>query len=150
MEVKSTPETKLFTGPIPWSWVCQTGQILAPLTITKITRKKPSNQSKVAWRPSNDESMTGQRLGTPTRTDGLEKCRLSASQPLVVSTYNVRTPYQYGKTHQLFTGCTDAGVDTVAVQEHRWITPDPMEELGSEDNNWAGRLITGLLGGQNI
>ena len=81
--------------------------------------------------------MTGQReLGTPTRTDGPEKCRLSAFKPLIVSTYNVRTLFQHGKTHQLFMSCTDAGIDIDGIQEHRLITTNPTEELWSDDKNW--------------
>ena len=82
--------------------------------------------------------MTGQReLGTPTRTDGPEKCRLSAFKPLIVSTYNVRTLFQHGKIHQLFMGCTDAGIDIVGIQEDRLITTNPTEELLSDDKNWV-------------
>ena len=107
--------------------------------ITKTTRKKRKcTKSKVAGRPSNDDSMTGHReLGKPTRTDGLEKSRLSAFKPLIVSTYNVRTLYQHGKTHQLFMGLNDAGVDIVGIQEHRLITTNPTEELWSDDKNWV-------------
>ena len=82
--------------------------------------------------------MTGHReLGTPSRTDGLENRRLSAFKPLNVSTYNVRTLHQHGKTHQLFAGCTDAGVDIIGIQEHRLITTNPTDELWSDDRNWV-------------
>ena len=82
--------------------------------------------------------MTDQReLGTPSRTVGLDYCRLSAFKPLTISTYNVRTLFQLGKTDQLFTGCVDAGVDIVGIQEHRLITPNPTEELWSDDRNWV-------------
>lgn len=109
--------------------------------ITKITRKKPSKRStrsKADGRPSTDDSMTGQReLGTPPRTVGPEKCRLSAFKPLVVSTYNVRTLYQQGKAHQLFMGCAATGIDIIGIQEHRLITNNPTEELWSDDRNWV-------------
>ncbi len=49
----------------------------------------------------------------------------------------MRTLYQQGKTHQLFVGCSDAGVDIVGVQEHRLITPFPTDELWSDDKNWV-------------
>jgi exonuclease III len=82
--------------------------------------------------------MTGQReLGKTSRTVGLEKCRLSAFTPFVVSTYNVRTLHQHGKIHQLFTGCTDAGIDIIGIQEHRLITTNPTDELWSDDKNWV-------------
>ena len=82
--------------------------------------------------------MTDQReLGTPSRTVGLDYCRLSVFKPLTISTYNVRTLFQLGKTDQLFTGCVDAGVDIVGIQEHRLITPNPTEELWSDDRNWV-------------
>ncbi|XP_072017149.1 uncharacterized protein [Amphiura filiformis] len=74
--------------------------------------------------------MTGQREpGTPSQTVGPDMSRLPTFKPLVVSTYNVRTLHQQGKTHQLFTGCSDAGVDIVGVQEHRLITSSPTDEL---------------------
>ncbi|XP_072043634.1 craniofacial development protein 2-like [Amphiura filiformis] len=57
--------------------------------------------------------------------------------PNTGSTYNVRTLHQQGKTHQLFTGCSDAGVDIVGVQEHRLITSSPTDELWSDDKNWV-------------
>ena len=53
---------------------------------------------------------------------GLQYIMSSTFKPLVVSTYNVRTLYQKGKPHQLFTGCNDAGVDIVGIQEHRLIS----------------------------
>ena len=34
-------------------------------------------------------------------------------------------------------GCPDAGVNIVGVQEHRLITPNPAEELWSDDRNWV-------------
>ena len=75
--------------------------------------------------------MPGQReLGTSTRTDCPEKCRLSAFKPLIVSTYNVRTLFQHGKTHQLFMGCTDAGKDIAGIQEHRLITTTQQRRYG--------------------
>ena len=63
--------------------------------------------------------------------------RLPTFKPLVVSTYNVRTLHQKGKSHQLFMGCNDAGVEIVGIQEHRLITSSPTEELWSDDKNWA-------------
>ena len=82
--------------------------------------------------------MTDQReLGTRSQNVGLDYCRLSAFKPLTISTYNVRTLFQLGKTDQLFTGCVDAGVDIVGIQEHRLITPNPTEELWSDDRNWV-------------
>ncbi|XP_072036972.1 craniofacial development protein 2-like [Amphiura filiformis] len=82
--------------------------------------------------------MTGQwEPGTPSQTVGPDMSRLPTFKPLVVSTYNVRTLHQQGKTHQLFTGCSDAGVDIVGVQEHRLITSSPTDELWSDDKNWV-------------
>ena len=82
--------------------------------------------------------MTGQReLGTPSRTAGLDYCRLSAFKPLVISTYNVRTLFQTGKLHQLFTGCFYVGIDIVGILEHRLITTSSTEEIWSEDRNWV-------------
>ena len=82
--------------------------------------------------------MTGQREpGTPSQTVGPDMSRLPTFKPLVVSTYNVRTLYQGGKPHQLFMGCTDAGVDIVGIQEHRLISSSPTEELWSDDRNWV-------------
>lgn len=106
--------------------------------ITKTTRKNLSTKSKAVRRPSTDDSMTGQReLGTTSRTVGPEKCRLSTFKPLIVSTYNVRTLYQQGKTHQLFMGCADAAIDIIGIQEHRLITTNPTDELWSDDRNWV-------------
>ena len=82
--------------------------------------------------------MTDQReLGTPSRTVGPDKSRLSAFKPLLVSTYNVRTLYQQGKSHQFFSGCNDIGLDIVGIQEHRLITTSPTDELWSDDRNWV-------------
>ena len=82
--------------------------------------------------------MTGQREpGTPSQTVGPDMSRLPTFKPLVVSTYNVRTLHQKGKPHQLFTGCNDAGVDIVGIQEHRLITSSPTDELWSDDKNWV-------------
>ena len=101
--------------------------------ITKTTRKT-RNKPKAAARQSTPDAMTDQReLGTPSRTVGLDYCRLSAFKPLTICTYNVRTLFQHGKTHQLFMGCADAGVDIIGIQEHRLITPNPTEELWSDD-----------------
>ena len=50
---------------------------------------------------------------------------------------NTSKGYQHGKTHQLFRGCTDAGVDIVGIQKHRLITTNPTEELWSGDKNWV-------------
>ena len=49
---------------------------------------------------------------------GSDYCRLSAFKTLVISTYNVRTLFQ--------TGCADAGIDMIGIQE-----------LRSEDRNWV-------------
>lgn len=108
-------------------------------SITKTTRKKLNKRSKADGRPSSDDSMTGQReLGTThARTVGPEPSRLSTFKPLIISTYNVRTLHQQGKTHQLFMGCSDAGIDIIGIQEHRLITKEPTEELWSEDKNWV-------------
>ena len=48
---------------------------------------------------------------------------------LVISTYNVSTLFQTGKLHQLFTGCADAGIDMIGIQEHWLFTTNPTEEL---------------------
>ena len=74
---------------------------------------------------------------TNARTVGPESSRLSTFKPLIISAYNVRTLHQQGKTHQLFTGCSDAGTDIIGIQEHRLITKEPTEELWSEDKNWV-------------
>ena len=80
----------------------------------------------------------GQReLGTTSQTAGLEPCRLSTFKPLIISTYNVRTLYQQGKTHHLFMGCSDVGIDIIGIQEHRLITKDRSDELWSDDKNWV-------------
>ena len=106
--------------------------------ITRTIRKKPNQRSKADRRPSPDDSMTGQReLGTTSQTVGPESCRLSTFKPLVISTYNVRTLHQQGKTHQLFMVCSDVGIDIIGIQEHRLITKEPTEELWSDDNNWV-------------
>ena len=34
-------------------------------------------------------------------------------------------------------GCADAGIDIIGIQEHRLITPNPTEELWSDDRNWV-------------
>ncbi|XP_072041209.1 craniofacial development protein 2-like [Amphiura filiformis] len=82
--------------------------------------------------------MTGQREpGTPSQTVGPDMSRLPTFKPLVVSTYNVRKLHQQGNTHQLFTDCSDAGVDIVDVQEHRLITSSLTDELWSDDKNWV-------------
>ena len=108
--------------------------------ITKTTRKlqKRYKNLKVAGRQSTSDSMTDQReLGTPSRTVGPDTRRLPAFKPLTISTYNVRTLYQQGKTHQLFMGCADAGVDIIGIQEHRLITSNPTDELWPYDRNWV-------------
>ena len=82
--------------------------------------------------------MTDQReLGTPSRTVGPDKSRLSTFKPLLISTYNVRTLHQQGKLHQFFSGCSDANLDIVGIQEHRLITSSPTDELWSDDKNWV-------------
>ena len=82
--------------------------------------------------------MTGQREpGSPSQSVGPDMSRLPTFKQLVVSTYNVRTLHQKGKSHQLFMGCNDAGVDIVGIQEHRLITSSPPEGLWSDDKNWA-------------
>ena len=92
-------------------------------SITRTIRKKPNGRSKADRRPSPDDSMTGQReFGTTLRTVGPELCCLSIFKPLVISTYNVRTLYQQRKTHQLFMGCFEVGIDIIGIQEHRLIT----------------------------
>ena len=107
--------------------------------ITKITNENPRNtSSKVARQMSANDSMTDQReLGTPSRTVGPDKSRLPTFKPLLVSTYNVRTLYQPGKSHQFFTGCNDVGLDIVGIQEHRLITSSPTDELWSDDKSWV-------------
>ena len=105
--------------------------------MTTKTIRRIRKQLKVAERQSTD-SMTDQReLGTSSRTVGPDYCRLSAFKPLVISTYNVRTLFQQGKTHQLFMGCADTGVDIIGLQEHRLITTNPIEDLWSDDGNWV-------------
>ena len=70
-------------------------------------RKQVINRRELGGRQKKKKSLYGgpAGTGTPTRTDGLEKCRLSAFKPLVVSAYNVCNLYQHGNTHQVFTGC---------------------------------------------
>ena len=60
---------------------------------------------------------------------GSDYCRLSAFKTLAISTYNVRTLFQ--------TGCVDAGIHMIGIQEHRLFTTNPTEELWSEDRNWV-------------
>ncbi|XP_028518192.1 uncharacterized protein LOC110249715 [Exaiptasia diaphana] len=71
-----------------------------------------------------------------TRTAAADRDRISLGTPIVVSTYNVRTLHQTGKFHQLCSGCIDAGVDIVAVQEHRLLSTNPINEKWSDDKNW--------------
>lgn len=105
--------------------------------ITKTTSKS-RKRLRVDERQSTTDAMTDQReLGTPSRTVGPDYCRLSTFKPLVISTYNVRTLHQQGKIHQLFMGCADAGIDIIGIQEHRLITPNPTDELWSDDRNWV-------------
>ena len=52
-------------------------------------------------------------------------------------TANVRTLFQTGKLHQLFTGCADAGIDMIGIQKHRLFTSNSTEELWSEDRKWV-------------
>ena len=105
--------------------------------ITKTTSKSHIRQ-RVDKRQSTNDFMTDQQeLGTPSRTVGPDYCRLSTFKPLVISTYNVRTVYQQGKLHQLFMGCTDAGIDIAGIQEHRLITPSATDEVWSDDRNWV-------------
>ena len=104
---------------------------MATKTIRRIRK-----QLKAAERQSTD-SVTDQReLGTSARTVGPDYCRLSTFKPLAISTYNVRTLFQQGKTHQPLMGC-DTGVDIIGLQEHRLITTNPTEELWSDDRNWV-------------
>ena len=65
--------------------------------------------------PVPNSMMSQRKLGTPTRTDGHEKCHLSAFKPLVVSTYNARTQYQHRKTQQ---HCTDAGGAIAGIRKN--------------------------------
>lgn len=76
-------------------------------------------------------------LGTSARTVRPDYCRLSAFKPLAISTYNVRTLSQQGKTHQLLMGCADIGVDIIGLKENRLITSNPTEELWSDVRNWV-------------
>ncbi len=105
--------------------------------ITKTIRKL-RKQRKAAGRQSATDSMTDQReLGTPSRTVGPDTCRLPAFKPLIISSYNVRTLFQQGKSHQLFMGCAEAGLDIVGIQEHRLICQSPTQELWSDDRKWV-------------
>ena len=102
----------------------------------KTTKNYPKTNPKVARQTSSSDSMTGQREpGTPSQTVGPDMSRLPTFKPLVVSTYNVHTLHQKGKSHQLFMCCNYAGVDIVGIQEHRLITSSPTEELWSDDKN---------------
>ena len=50
-------------------------------------------------------------------------------------------------------GCADAGTDIIGIQEHRLITPNPTEELWSDDKNWVlvyGSASSQRLGGVGI
>ena len=45
--------------------------------------------------------------------------------------------YQHGKSHQFFTGCVDAGIYIVVIQEHRLIKFSPTKEIWLDDWNWV-------------
>ena len=127
----------LFRANHPWnmaSWTEETNlEQIRFVPDTRNISKKPNEPSKAVRRPSPGDSMTGQwELGTTSRTVGPESCRLSTYKPLVISTYNVRTLHQQGKTHQLFMGCSDVGIDIIGIQEHRLITKEPTEELSDD------------------
>lgn len=70
------------------------------------------------------------------RTASADRDQIPLGTPIVVSTYNVQTLYQPGKFHQLCSGSTDAGVNIVAVQEHRLLSTNPLTEKWSDDKNW--------------
>ena len=92
------------------------------------TTRQFRKRRRAAGRQSTIDYMTA---------SGSDYCRLSAFRTLVISTYNVHTLFQTGKLHQLFTGCADAGIDMIGIQEHRLFTTNPTEELWSEDRNWV-------------
>jgi len=60
---------------------------------------------------------------------------LFAFNKLIVFIYNVQTLYQHGKSHQLFTGWADAGIDIVVIQEHHLITSSLTDEIWLDDRN---------------
>ena len=60
-----------------------------------------------------------------------------AFNKLIVSTYNVWTMHQHGKSHQLFTGYADAGIDIVVILEHWLITFSLTNEIWLDDWNWV-------------
>ena len=60
-----------------------------------------------------------------------------AFNKLIVSTYNVRTLHQHGKSHQLFTGYADSGIDIVVILEHWLITSSLTNEIWLDDQNWV-------------
>ena len=62
---------------------------------------------------------------------------LFAFNKLIVFIYNVQTLYQHGKSHQLFTGYADAGIDIVVILEHWLITSSLTDEIWLDDQNWV-------------
>ena len=58
-----------------------------------------------------------------------------AFNKLIVSIYNVQTLYQHGKSHQLFTGWADAGIDIVVIKERHLITSSPIDGIWLDDRN---------------
>ena len=61
----------------------------------------------------------------------------SSFNNLIVSIYNVQTLNQHEKCHQLFTRCTDAGIDIVVILEHWLITSSLTNEICLDDRNWV-------------
>lgn len=54
-----------------------------------------------------------------------------------VSTYNVRTLFQIGKFHQLCLGCSVHKIDFTAIQEHRWITKNEIDQITNDNYNYT-------------
>ncbi|XP_066917222.1 craniofacial development protein 2-like [Clytia hemisphaerica] len=70
------------------------------------------------------------------RTTAADRTRIPIREPIILSTYNVRTLYKTGKFQQLCSGGIDAGVNIAGIQEHRLHSTDPISQKWSDDKNW--------------
>ena len=64
----------------------------------------------------------------------------------IISTYNVHTLLD-NRIYELTAGCQDQHISLVAIQEHRWTTPNEVETYWTEDRKWA-MLYTSAIEGQ--
>ncbi len=82
--------------------------------------------------------MTG--LGETERTQGHEESRREESKMKLcdtnIATYNVQTLFQTGKFDQLTRQAKLLPTDIIAVQEHRWITSEPVSQTWSENREF--------------